>query len=113
MGAEAGAAPRARKLTPSAPETKAPASTRRKKLSKVFSRPLDKKPAKMKLVRDRFTIPEAEYEQLVQIKKRLSVLGIAVKKSQLVRAGLLQLAAMDDEKLKAATARLPLGKVGD
>lgn len=107
------AAPRTRKLTPAAPETKAPATTRRKKLSKAFSRPLDKKPAKMKLVRDRFTIPEVEYEQLVQMKKRLSALGIAVKKSELVRAGLLQLAAMDDENLKAATAKLPLGKVGD
>lgn len=113
VGAEAGAAPRTRKLTPAAPETKAPATTRRKKLSKAFSRPLDKKPAKMKLVRDRFTIPEVEYEQLVQMKKRLSALGIAVKKSELVRAGLLQLAAMDDEKLQAATAKLPLGRISD
>lgn len=113
VGTEAGTTPRTRKLTPAAPETKAPTTARRKKLSKAFSRPLDKKPAKMKLVRDRFTMPEVEYEQLVQMKKRLSALGITIKKSELVRAGLLQLAAMDDEKLKAATAKLPLGKVGD
>ena len=113
VATESGAAPRTRKLTPAAPEAKAPATARRKKLSKAFSRPLDKKPAKTKLVRDRFTIPEAEYDQLVAMKKRLAALGIAVKKSELVRAGLLQLAALDDAKLQAVTAKVPLSRVKD
>ena len=103
----------AKKITPATPESKAPASSGRKRLSKAFARPLDKKLAKVKLVRDRFTIPETEYEQLVELKKRLSALGLAIKKSELVRAGLLLLAAMDDAKLKAATAKLSVTRTGD
>lgn len=102
-----------KKITPAAPESKAPTSTGRKRLSKAFARPLDKKSAKVKLVRDRFTIPETEYEQLVDLKKRLSALGFSIKKSELVRAGLLLLTAMDDAKLKAATAKLSVVRIDD
>jgi hypothetical protein len=107
------AIPAAKKITPAAPESKAPASAGRKRLSKAFPRPLDRKPGKERLVRDRFTIPEAEYEQLAQLKKRLSALGFSIRKSELVRAGLLQLAAMDDAKLKAATAKLSTARIDD
>jgi hypothetical protein len=103
----------AKKITPATPESKAPASAGRKRLSKAFARPLDKKLAKTKLVRDRFTIPETEYEQLVELKKRLSALGFSIKKSELVRAGLLLLGAMDDTKLKAATAKLSAARIDD
>jgi hypothetical protein len=103
----------AKKITPSTPESKTPASTGRKRLSKAFARPLDKKPAKIKLVRDRFTIPANEYEQLVQMKKRLVAQGVAIKKSDLVRAGLVLLAALDDAKLKTATAQLSVAKTSD
>jgi hypothetical protein len=103
----------AKKITPATPESKTPASTGRKRLSKAFARPLDKKATKIRLVRDRFTIPESEYEQLAQLKKRLSTLGFAIKKSELLRAGLLQLVAMDDAKLKAATAKLSVARIDD
>lgn len=79
----------------------------RKRLSKAFSRPLDKKLKKETLVRDRFTFPEAEYAQLALMKKRLSNQEISVKKSQLVRAGLILLSALDDDNLKAIVQKLP------
>jgi hypothetical protein len=101
----------AKKITPATPESKTPASAGRKRLSKAFSRPLDKKLTRIRLVRDRFTIPESEYEQLVQLKKRLSTLGFSIKKSELLRAGLLMLATMDDTKLKAATAKLSVARI--
>jgi RNA:NAD 2'-phosphotransferase (TPT1/KptA family) len=103
----------ARKLMPATPESKSPATAGRVRLSKAFSRPLDKKPEKEKLVRDRFTFPDDEYAQLVRLKKRLSTLGFSIKKSELVRAGLLQLSAMDDAKLKAATAKLSVARSDD
>jgi hypothetical protein len=47
------------------------------------------KPAKQKLVRDSFTIPEAEYQILVNTKKLLTKSGVEVKKTELLRVGLL------------------------
>lgn len=64
-------------------------------------------------MRDRFTFPDDEYEQLIRLKKRLSALGFIIKKSELIRAGLLQLGAMDDAKLKAATAKLSVARIDD
>lgn len=90
-----------------APETQHPSARIRTRLSKAFSRPLDKQLKKIRLVRDRFTFPEMEYEQLVVLKKRLSDQEIMVKKSQLVRAGLMLLAHLDDEELKNLLAKVP------
>ncbi len=90
-----------------APETTKAGANLRKRLSKAFSRPLDKKLKKETLVRDRFTFPEAEYAQLALMKKRLSNQEISVKKSQLVRAGLILLSALDDDNLKAIVLKLP------
>lgn len=55
--------------------------------------PKRKKP---KLVRDGFTMPEADYALLGALKKRALHAGHEVKKSELVRAGLRALAAMPD-----------------
>lgn len=54
---------------------------------------------KPKLVRDSFTIPEAEYIQLAVLKQRCLDAGLAVKKSELLRAGLQALVSMPDECL--------------
>ena len=64
------------------------------------------KPRKIKLIRDSYAMPEAEYAQIAQLKQRLLELGESVKKSELLRAGLLLLAALDDSELQAALARL-------
>ncbi|STQ90817.1 hypothetical protein [Iodobacter fluviatilis] len=54
---------------------------------------------KPRLVRDSFTIPEAEYIQLAELKQRCLEAGLAVKKSELLRAGLQALVSMPDERL--------------
>ena len=70
------------------------------------------KPKKPKLVRDGFTMPEQEYALLGQIKKACQAGGIAIKKSELLRIGVAQLAAMNLKKLKAAQAALTPLKAG-
>jgi len=94
-------------LVPQAPELKKTATNKRKRLSKAFPRPLDKKLKQTPLVRDCFTFPEAEYAHLVGLKKRLLADGIGVKKSELLRAGLALLASLDDESMKELLAKVP------
>ena len=70
------------------------------------------KPRKIKLIRDSYAMPEAEYAQIAQLKQRLLELGETVKKSELLRAGLAQLAALDDAALLAAMAGVERIKTG-
>lgn len=67
---------------------------------------------KPKLVRDSFTIPELEYAQLEALKRRALVLAHHAKKSELLRAGIAVLAAMDDAQLLAALQSVPPLKTG-
>lgn len=70
------------------------------------------KASKVKMERDSFTMPKEEYAQIATLKKRLEVVGQPAKKSELLRAGLKLLAAMDDAALKAALASVPVIKTG-
>ena len=70
------------------------------------------KPAKLKLVRDSFTIPAGEYDVLGELKRRTAVLGRPAKKSELLRAGVNLLAALGDAQLSAAMAAVPSIKTG-
>ena len=70
------------------------------------------KPRKIKLIRDSYAMPEAEYAQIAQLKQRLLELGETVKKSELLRAGLAQLATLDDAALQAAMAGVERIKTG-
>jgi hypothetical protein len=94
-------------LVAQAPEAKKAGAGKRQRLSKAFSRPLEKKLRKAKLMRERFTLPEIEYAQLAVLKKRLAERGASVKKSELVRAGLVLIAALDDDALQALLAKVP------
>jgi hypothetical protein len=67
---------------------------------------------KLKMERDSFTMPKAEYAQLHILKERLAVLSKPVKKSELLRAGIMHLAAMNDVALKAALSLVPTIKTG-
>jgi len=67
---------------------------------------------KLKMERDSFTMPKTEYAQFAVLKDRLLKLGQPVKKSELLRAGIMQLAAMTDTALKAAMAKVPTIKTG-
>ena len=70
------------------------------------------KPKKIKVVRDSFTIPKPEFEQIDALKKRALGMGVSVKKSELLRAGLLVLRAMTDAAFKSAVANVPVLKTG-
>jgi hypothetical protein len=67
---------------------------------------------KPKLVRDSFTMPKGEYELLDALKARLLGLSMSVKKSELLRAGVVALATMADAELRAAIMRIPNLKTG-
>ena len=69
----------------------------------------DKKP---KLVLDSFTIPKVEYTVLDDLKQRSGKLGHAIKKSEILRAGIKALARMTDAGLLAALKDVPAIKTG-
>lgn len=70
------------------------------------------KEKKVKVVRDSFTIPKAEFGQITDMKKRAIALGVDIKKSELIRAGLQALFAMSDAGFKKALAAVPTLKTG-
>lgn len=74
--------------------------------------PKTEKPKKPKLVRDSFTIPKGEYGVLQELKERAGRAGIAVKKSELLRAGIKALAAMGPTAFAGALAAVPALKTG-
>lgn len=70
------------------------------------------KAKKEKLIRDSFTMPESEYAVLGQVKKACISAGVEVKKSQLLRIGLLLLSQTDVTKLTSLIASLAPLKAG-
>lgn len=72
----------------------------------------DTKPRKIKLVRDSFCMPKDEYALIDALKVRALTLGKAVKKSELLRAGILALNATNDQGLLAAIDSVESLKTG-
>ena len=73
------------------------------------------KPAKAKkpkLVRDSFTMPEAEYALIATLKKRCLDAGVSAKKSEILRAAVAKLAKLSDASVLAAIRSLELIKTG-
>lgn len=70
------------------------------------------KEKKVKVVRDSFTLPKTELMQINEMKKRAMALGVEVKKSELIRAGLLAMSGMADAAFKKAMAQVPTIKTG-
>ena len=72
------------------------------------------KPTKLrqKPVRDSFTMPEADFALIAALKARLLSAERETKKSELLRAGLHALAALDTAALLAALGALAPVKVG-
>ncbi|MED5619815.1 hypothetical protein [Ideonella sp. BN130291] len=101
------AVPRKAIAKPAAKAAAAPAMPKARADAKAAA-----KPAKDKLVRDSFTIPASEYAMLAQLKQRSVALAQPAKKSEVLRAGLKALAALDDAALKAALAQVPTVKTG-
>lgn len=70
------------------------------------------KTKKTKLVRDSFTMPEAEYAMLGEVKRACIKAGFEVKKSQLLRAGVALVRQMDVTRLREVLDGLPTLKAG-
>ena len=113
------------KKTP-AKSTAAAKTVRRPAAKKLAAKPSPKpsvkqatpKPApvevkvKHKLVRDSFTIPKTEYVVLESLKQRAADLKRPTKKSELIRAGIAVLKAMNDKEFLAAVNGVPSLKTG-
>lgn len=72
----------------------------------------DAKTKKPKMVRDSFTFPKAEYVVLDALKLRAAKLGSPAKKTELLRAGVKAIAAMQDTAFLAALKVVPSLKTG-
>ena len=91
---------------------KAVATAAKQSPLKAVNPPKADKPKKIKMVRDSFTMPEADYLQLADLKKKCLQSGVHVKKSELVRVGLLNLSRMSDSALLKAVAEVEKLKTG-
>jgi hypothetical protein len=67
---------------------------------------------KEKLVRDSFTMPRSDFELIALLKERALTFKRPTKKSELLRAGLQALAALNQKQLQTALDSLPLLKSG-
>ncbi|MDX8380297.1 MAG: hypothetical protein R8K48_09735 [Gallionella sp.] len=70
------------------------------------------KKIKLKVVRDSFTMPQNEYQKISDIKSICFKAGLQVKKSEVLRAGVIALCAMSDEQLNKAMSDLDKIKTG-
>lgn len=105
------AAPVAKKSSPITAVKKATAKPVAAKSTKVT--PAAKEKAKkQKLVRDSFTMPEAEYQVLDKVKKECLKAGFEIKKSQLLRIGVALIGKMELASVKNVLATLPPLKTG-
>jgi uncharacterized iron-regulated protein len=105
------AAPRAAAAKAAAPKTAAVKAA----APKAAAKPADaakEKARKEKLVRDSFTMPEAEYAVLGQVKKAALKAGFEIKKSELLRVGVALISKIDMATLKSVLGSLPQLKTG-
>lgn len=79
---------------------------------KAGKAPKAEKPKKPKLVRDSFTIPKNEFTVLEDLKLRAAKLGRPAKKSEVLRAGVMALAAMGDAAFLSSVGAVPAVKTG-
>jgi hypothetical protein len=70
------------------------------------------KPKKVKMIRDSFTLPESDYVKLAELKKKCLEAGVHVKKSELMRAGLLSLSKLNNPALLKTIEQVEIIKTG-
>ena len=71
-----------------------------------------KRVKKEKVVRDSFTMPKSDYEKIAVLKQKCLDAGVSVKKSELLRAGLLLLESAPTKHLLAAVSTVETVKTG-
>ena len=67
---------------------------------------------KLKVVRDSFTMPQSEYLKIAEIKALCLKAGVQVKKSEVLRAGVIALCAMNEKELNAILNSMDKIKTG-
>jgi hypothetical protein len=114
-----GAAVKAPAGKASSAEAAKPKATRAKRATPPKAAPVNiavesksKRAKKEKVVRDSFTMPKSDYAKLAELKQKCLEAGVAVKKSELLRAGLLLLAAAPADKLLEVIAAVETVKTG-
>lgn len=103
-------AAKAKKAAKPAPAAK-PAKPAAKPAAPAPATPKEAK-VKAKLVRDSFTMPQADFALIGTLKERAIGFKRPAKKSELLRAGLQALAGLNDTALKAALDALVPLKTG-
>jgi len=71
-----------------------------------------KRAKKDKVVRDSFTMPRTDYQRMALLKRKCLEAGVAVRKSEILRAGLQLLESAPQNQLLAAIAALETVKTG-
>jgi hypothetical protein len=100
----------AKSAPPATPTVKPKSPTAVPQSSATPAKPAKEK--KIKVVRDSFTLPKTELLQIADMKKRAMALGVEVKKSELLRAGLQALSTLSDAPFKKALGNVPTIKTG-
>lgn len=81
-------------------------------LAEVKAQKSESSGKKPKLVRDSFTLPEADYALFKELKARCLKAGVEVKKTELLRVALRMLADAKDEQLLEAVRGVERIKAG-
>ena len=102
-------APVAKKASPVKAKTTQVASKPAQTKAKPATEQKMKKP---KLVRDSFTFPKDEYQAIAGLKQKALVLNHSVKKSEILRAGLMLLNGLQDKAFISALSKVPALKTG-
>lgn len=106
------------RTTPRKPVAKKPATVRKPAPARTAAKPVKnpkkekKAGSKVKVVRDSFTMPQADYELIAAIKQKALAANLHVKKSELLRAGLQALSKLTAAQLKRAISGLEKIKTG-
>ena len=79
-----------------------------KKTTKEIAKPK----LKLKVIRDSFTMPHSDYSKIGMLKQALMKSGLLVKKSELLRAGILELEKLSITQLKKAVSQVEQIKTG-
>jgi hypothetical protein len=88
-----------------------PADKNAKKIKKS-NKTSGKTEAKVKIVRDSFTMPQNDYAKIAELKQACLKSGVHVKKSELIRAGLHALSKLSAAQLKRVITQLEQIKTG-
>jgi hypothetical protein len=102
------------------PAQKKPTPTTVAAITKIEKNSADKKERKasektkpnVKVIRDSFTMPQSDYSKIAELKMLCLKEGMHVKKSELLRAGILLLSQLNTAQLKKTIAQIAHIKTG-